>query len=374
MAKIIIVDTPELGGGGVVENSLPKIFVGYNTDTGESLRDGESRDLGSFTRDTSVTFAVYIRNTGRSGTGNSILVIPVNGISLSSGSSGSFIENLPTGSINLIENVDVLKLDLTINTSDLGNKQIGLIIKSSDPAVVTFNFTFFFSIIAPSVGSPSINVIVNNSQLSSSSILSLGPFPLEGINEESFQIINYAVPTLVIPQNGVSITTFGGNESFVTNPSDSSSLSLEFNQSSVFTIRFDTSSVGSKSVVVLISSNDPSRNPFVFTISYTVSKPFNLVVKESLREIDSGETVNIGSFNKKQIINKDITLTNSGISYGVKLLNILAEGDVTLQGVPLLPFVLQPSEANTVKFVAKFGSAVLGKRNGSIKIQWEVTS
>ena len=373
MAKIIIVDTPETGGG-VVENSIPRIFVGYNTDTGESLVDGESRDLGSFTKDTSITFAVYIRNTGRSGTGNSILVIPVNGISLSSGSSGSFIENLPTGSINLIENVDVLKLDLTINTSDLGNKQIGLIIKSSDPAVVTFDFTFFFSIIAPSVGSPSINVIVNNSQLSSSSILSLGPFPLEGINEESFQIINYAVPTLVIPQNGVSITTFGGNESFVTNPSDSSSLSLEFNQSSVFTIRFDTSSVGSKSVVVLISSNDPSRNPFVFTISYTVSKPFNLVVKESLREIDSGETVNIGSFNKKQIINKDITLTNSGISYGVKLLNILAEGDVTLQGVPLLPFVLQPSEANTVKFVAKFGSAVLGKRNGSIKIQWEVTS
>lgn len=344
----------------------------FNSSNGESLADQGSKNLGSFVKGTVNTFSLFI---GNAGTSNSILSIPQNGMYVGVGSSGLILTN-PTssGPLDILFGSAAVPAIITINSESVGNKFIPIIINSNDLQNPRFDYTFFLTITEPIVSSSDIAIVYDNQQVQNNSVVYLGAFPKDGVSDLSFKIFNYAISDLIIPQNGITITKIGSNENFIVNPSSSGSVTLSFNNFSEFKIRLDNSSVGNKSAVVLITSNDPDKNPFIFTISYSIAKPFDLIIKESLLEVFDGDSVNLGSFNKKSIINRNISMSNRGISYGIKLLNIFGEGDVVLTNIPSLPYVLQPNEANAVQFIAKFGSLVIGKRNASLKIQWEVSS
>ena len=162
--------------------------------------------------------------------------------------------------------------------------------------------------------------------------------------------------------------------SFSSNPVESTSVSLALNEISTFKINLGALSLGNKSAIITIISNDTNENPFIFSIEYNVVKAYDFVVKYSTQELSRGETVNLGSFNVKTDIIKTITATNKGLFYNIRVLAVLAEGDVILSNIPSLPLILHPEEANIFQFNAKFNSTSLGKKNASIDIQWEVVS
>jgi len=370
-----ITDPPNQSVEGPIEpdNPLfPRIEVRLNSASGEILTDGGFHSVGSFVQNTDTSITLYVKNVGDTG---SVLTIPQNGISIETGGSAVINSNpSSSGALNIVQGSSGISFTVKFDTTVVGNKSFEVSVLSSDDSTPKHNHTFFFTVTSPSTLVPDIAVVYNGSQVQNDSVVSLGSYPKEGITDISFSIFNYATPNLIISQNGIDLTLITGNELLTTDPTASSSVTLGFNASTSFAIRLDTADLGNKSVIVTITSNDSDENPFIFTITYTVAKAFDLIVQESSEEVAEDETVNLGSFNKRTIINRNISVSNRGISYGIRLLSISSDGEVSLIGVPSLPYVLQPNERNIVEFVARFGSATLGRKNASLRIQWEVSA
>lgn len=350
---------------------------------GEELFDGGSLSLGSFVQNTTFSFYLFLFNKGS----GAPVFIPSDGIKIEgSGSSEKIFGFKKDGEIYLVDEDKTIELPydillqegiflyINIDTSSVGNKSVDVTIISNDESNPEFKYSFFFSVTAPSVSYPDIAVLYNAGNVQQQSSINVGKFAQESVGLVSFQIYNYAIPTLTIPQGGISVTSIQGDETVITDPSASSAVNLSFNSNATLTVSLDTVSLGQKSFVVVITSNDPDENPFVFTVLYEIAKPFSLEVQQSSNDVFDGETVNLGSFNHKSVINKTISLENSGISYGIRVTNILVDGSAILVGLPSLPFVLEPNNGNSVQFTTRFDSSVLGKRNASLRIQWEVSA
>lgn len=358
-------------------------YIFGTSSEGEELFDEGSISLGSFVQNTSFSFYVFIFNKDSPAP----VFIPSDGIKPSgSGDVEKILGFKKDGDIYIVDEsqlielpYDVLPLEgvflkLYINTSVVGNKSLTLTVISNDASNPEFKYTFFFSVTAPSISYPDIAVLYSAGSIQQQSSINVGKFAQESVGLLNFQIYNYAIPTLTIPQGGISVTSIQGNETVVTDPSGSSAVNLSFNSNATLTVSLDTTSLGQKSFVVVITSNDPDENPFVFTVVYEIAKPFSLEVQQSSNEVFDGDSINLGSFNHKSIINKTITLENGGISYGIRVTNILVSGNAILIGLPSLPFVLEPNNGNSVQFTTRFDSSVLGKRNASLRIQWEVSA
>lgn len=365
----------------MAESNLTYIFG--PTSEGQELVDGGSLSLGSFVQNTSFSFYFLMLNTSPT----KAVFIPENGIKIEgSGSYDKIFSFKKEGEVYKVNDQETIELPYDIlpqecmfvycdiDTSVVGNKSISITVTSNDEVNPEYKFSFFFSVTSPSVSFPDIAVLYGPNNIQQQSSLNIGKFAQESVGLVDFKIYNYAIPTLTIPQGGISVTSIQGDEAVVVNPSSSSAVNLSFNSNTTLTVSLDTSSLGQKSFVVVITSNDPDENPFIFTVLYEISKPFNLEVQQSSNEVFDGETVNLGSFNNKSVINKTITLQNGGISYGIRVTNILVSGSVVLVSLPSLPFVLEPNNGNVVQFTTRFDSSVLGKRNASLRIQWEVSA
>lgn len=364
----------EVGPGPIdPDNPLyPKIEVRINSSSGETLADGGFRSVGSFIQGTNTVINIYVKNIGDTG---SVLTIPQNGISIEAGGSAVINSNpSSSGALNIVQGSSGILFTVTFDTTVVGNKSFKVSIVSSDASVPKHNHTFFFTVTSPSTVVPDIAVVYNGSQVKNNSIVVLGSYPKEGVANIAFNIFNYANSDLVIPEKGINLTLITGNETLITDPTENSSVTIKFNESAIFTIGLDTSELGNKSVIITITSNDLDESPFIFTIVYTIAKAFELIVQESSKEIAENETVDLGSFSKRTIINKNISISNRGISYGIRILSISFDGEISLLGIPSLPYVLQPNEKNIIEFIAKFNSATLGSKNASLSIQWEVSA
>jgi len=350
---------------------------------GENISDKGSLSLGSFVQNTSFSFYLFIFNKD---SGNTVF-LPSDGVKVEgSGNLEKIFGFKKDGNVYYVDEEKIIELPydilpqegvfvyINIDTSSVGNKSLNVTVLSNDSIDSEFEYTFFFSITAPSVLNPDISLLYDSNAIQQQSSINVGKFAQESVGLVSFQIYNYAIPTLTIPQGGISVTSIQGDETVVDDPSESSEIGLSFNSNVTLTVSLDTASLGQKSFVVVITSNDPDENPFVFTVLYEIAKSFSLEVKQSSNEVFDGDTVSLGSFNYKSIINKTITLENGGISYGIRVTNILVDGNAVFVGLPSLPFVLEPKNGNSVQFITRFDSSVLGKRNASLRIQWEVSA
>jgi len=368
-------DPNEILDGGSIDSAqplFPTIEVRLSSDSGEILTDEGFHSIGTLVQDTQATVKIYIKNTGDTG---SVLIIPQNGIYIGTGGSATIQSNpSSSGSLNVVQGSDSMYFTVTIDTSVVGNKSFEVVVLSSDLSTPEYNHTFFFTTTSPSDTKPDIAVVYEGSQVQNDSVITLGSYPKEGVASISFNILNYAIPELIISQEGISITSITSNETIITDPTDSQSVSLAFNESTTFVIGLDTEDTGDKSFIVTITSNDEDDDPFIFTVTYSIAKAFDLFVQESSEEVAEDDTINLGSFSKKTIINRNITISNRGISYGIRLLSIASDGEVSLLGIPSLPYVLQPNEKNAVEFIARFASSTLGRKNASLSIQWEVSA
>lgn len=373
-----VADELLLPSGGLASEGgspSPRIQVIYNSvlfTNSPSL----SRNIGSFVQNTSQTIVITVGNVGEAG---SVLSISANGISILSGD-GTITVNPSTGHAVNLNRGESTTFTTTLTTSATGAKAIHYKILSNDPTATAnsgtpFFFNVNFTITEASVVSPDINLLYGGTIIPDQSTVNLGSFPFDTTNNVNFDIFNYGTPSLIIPDQGIGIPD-SGSASLVVNPVNGQAVTLSFGASSQFTIRLDSSTLGTKTLHISIISNDTgtNKNPFNVTITYTIAKAFDLVVKESSEEVSDDETVNLGSFSRRSNILKTISASNRGIFYNIRILGIIPTGDVQLQGIPLLPVVLQPREANVLQFTAKFGSSSLGTRNASINVQWEVAS
>lgn len=363
-------------------------YVFGTSNDGTVLVDEETLSLGSFVKNTSNYIYVFVGNI--SSNPSDIVFIPSDGISVSTGDdpnvefklfaakkSGeklvlnlNVFYNLPS---NLLSG-DGFFIQIPIPSSLTGNKTLRLGVSSNDSANPIFLYYFSFTITEPSEANPVIDVKYDSMSIQHQSSIDIGRFSKDSVSEISFYIYNNGTPSLIVPESGISVTSIYGNQELTEDPSDGSGFSLSFGENEIIKVSLDTTTLGQKSFVVLISSNDPEKNPFIFTVIYEISKAFNLQVKQSSIEVFDEDIVNLGSFSQKSIINKTITLENDGISYGVRVTSILAEGNLSLINIPALPFVLEPNNGNSVQFLAKFDSNTLGTRNASLRIQWEVSA
>jgi len=355
------------GGSYYYPETGPSVHVSvYGIDVGA----GESYSSGFVVQNSSKVVVVTISN---SGVINSTLFIPMGGISAAGNGS---ITNSPvqnTGRSLINPSSSSISFTVVLDTSSVGIKEVRLSVVSNDPSDNPFRFKIAFSVVTAPV-LPSISLTYNNSTVANNSILTLGNYPLSGLNTISLNITNSGTPDLTIPQNGISLTSINDGVTFSSNPVANSAVSIPFNTSASFSLLLDTTSLGQKTVIITLVSNDTSNDPYIITVSYNISKSFNLVVEENSISLTHQEVVDIGTYDKKKSIVKRISLSNDGIFHNIRVLGIVAEGHISLRNIPALPFILQANKLNVAQFQANFDSLVLGIRTGDIKIQWEVAS
>lgn len=349
----------------------PGILIVYVNNN--SLKRGSTLSLGSFVANTTNTFTVRFSNEGESGT---YLIIDkdssTTGI-IMTGSGTLTAPSITEKETVVLEKEESVSFTVRLVTSSIGYKAVEFTVTSNDEAG-EFKFSVNFSVVAAQVGSPVLGVLYNNQQIEANSSIDIGDIPSNETEEITLVISNFGTPTLVLQSDGIDLTSMNDTITFSSNPVESSSLNLAFNQTTELKINLGATSLGSKSLIVTILSNDTNENPFVFSITYNVATSYDFIVKYSTQELSDGETVNLGSFNIKTNIIKTITAVNGGSFYNIRVLAVLADGEVTLASIPSLPFILQVNEGNVFQFNAIFSSTSLGRKDASIDIQWEAIS
>jgi hypothetical protein len=358
----------------------PKIIVRNNSSVGSALFNGGASQLGDFVANTTRQIYVFMGNDAS----DSTLVIPFNGVDVSNNANLLNIYNSvlvngvlqATTTASLPANITFQKglfALIQLDTSIVGNRIFTIQISSNDPAVPTFTHTFYFSVVAASTTSADCNIIYNNNIVVNGGILNAGLVAKNSIQTLSFNVANFGVPQLVIEIGGISLTTISGNETFSYNPSVSQQVNLNFNQTAVVSCNLDTVSVGDRSFVVTIASNDALKPIFVFTIYYSVAESYQLVVKQVSEQIYDNQIIDIGSVNQNSVLVKTISISNSGILYSIRVSNIVLQGNANLLKVPALPFIVEPNESNTFSFNVRLNTNSLGKKDSELQIQWEVS-
>jgi len=336
------------------------------TYTGNSISNNNgSRNIGTFVQNSTQSVNLVVQNNGDS---PSTLYIYQNGITVTGKGNLSSNPVASAGFTIAKPGGASLNIPITVNTGTLGSNSISVTIVNNASFC---SFTLVFTVSAADSLSPGIKLTYGASSITNGASVNLGNFGQSVNNDVTFSIGNTGSPTLVVANNGISVTSSGSGAQLTTNPVSSSSANVVTNATISFVIRLDSASLGHKTAVVVVSSNDTANSPFVFTLSYNISSAYNLLVKEDAMEVSENDIVNLGSFNKKATILKTISLSNNGITYNIRVLGITASGDLTIENIPALPFVLQTNEANVSQLTAKLSSAVLGNRTGGITVQWE---
>ncbi len=318
---------------------------------------------GSVTQNVSRTFTVVITNEGDDG---SSFFIPKNGIYVTSDDPVlPWTSPAASSGITLTKGASV-SFTVSLNTSAV--KDFVIAISFSPSGYDSYVVPIFYTVVAPQVTSPSIVLQYNGNSVSKNATINLGDVILNGQNEYTFTVSNIAASNLIIPVNGISVS----NGSLSLNPSSSSSIMIGFNDTSTFKIKLNTSSLGGKTTLLVIASNDTNNNPFIINLSYSVKDSYKLSVKYNSQEIDDNEEINLGSYFKDIQIQKNIILSNEGIYYGIRIISVTVGDNINLENVPSLPFVLQPNSANSMQITSSFNSSSEGTNNSSLKIQWEV--
>ena len=357
----------------------PDIVVNRNSQTGVELESNDSTQLGEFVANTTYQFYIFVGNIQP----DSVLTIPFGGITIDNSAtftnvlSASNVNGtlIPGSSISLpvnITNGNGIYLFVTLTTSALGSKSFTLNILSNDTTNVQYSHTFYFSVVAASTTSPTVQVVYANNFVENDGVIDLGDYAYGSTNNFTFRIYNFGIPNLSISTGDVSITTYGGTEYFITEPTESNSISVAFNSNALYAIRLDTSVVGEKSFVVTIISNDTENSPYVFTVTYEIKDAYYLDITESSETVVEDSVLEYGTIARNTITNKTIKIVNSGILYGIKISNILISGNVRIVSLPQMPVVLQPNSANNYSFSIKLDTVNLGNRSANFSIQWEV--
>ncbi len=168
--------------------------------------------------------------------------------------------------------------------------------------------------------------------------------------------------TITITNTGTAPLEITGIESDVSGLTlafEPSTFTLEPNGSQTVTVTFPSSTEGTFSGSITISSNDPDREKLTLSVSGIVQPPPAPAISVQQTAVDFG-TIEAG-----QPVQKTITITNTGTA-SLEITGIKGDGDVS--GLTFEPsmFTLEPNGSQTV--TVTFPSSTEGTFSGSISI------
>jgi hypothetical protein len=193
----------------------------------------------------------------------------------------------------------------------------------------------------------------------------------------TFTITNTGLATLTLPTSPVTVLGDHSADFTVTQPS---SLSIEQNASTTFSISFDPSVVGVRTGLVTIANNDSNENPYIFNIQGTGTEPLpvmcvlssnqTLVVSNGTTVIseaigtDLGEILWIGALSAA----RTFVITNKGTATLTLALPVTVSGPDSADFTVTQPDSSSLAPGQTTSFAIACDPSVLGVRTGLVSI------
>lgn len=286
---------PDGGGSGGEETPEPEINVNVGA---TALQSGGTVSFGTVQVGNTIDRTITVKNTG---TGTLTLQSLVAG-SMPPGF--TLVSNL--SSLTLATN-ETATFTVQFNPSAVGatTQSISLLSDDADEAA----FEIKLSGTATPVPEPEIVVSLGTVNVATGGTISFG----------SVAVGNSANKVITVKNTGPGVLNL---QSLVaenmppgfTLVSNLSSLTLTTNQTATFTIRFEPSAVGATNETLTLLSNDSDEGSFVINLTGTATpapQP-EIVVTLGTVNVATGGTVNFGSAAVGNVVNKIITVKNTG--------------------------------------------------------------
>lgn len=360
----------------------PQISIKKNGPTGELLASGTSNDLGAIVQDTSYVLLLYIGNS----VANTFLTIDEQTLEIDgSVSNVSFLQEeiqngivIPSASSRslpaLVSNLSGLFLQITLDTTIVGNKFITITYENSEAENSPYTYTFNFIVSPASTTTSDLRILFNSNPILPDSVLDVG-FVAQGFTKNlEIYIANYGIPTLILDIDSITISNILGDANIVDNPTADSALSLTFNQSQKLNISVTSNTQGENSFVVTINSNDIDNPIYIFTVTYNVELPYILDVIVEGEAVDNDESISLGAITQNSNITKNIKITNRGVKQKIQITDINYFNSISFQNALVLPYLLEPFAVNSYVITVKMNTLIKGRKNGRLQIQYQVVN
>jgi hypothetical protein len=139
-----------------------------------------------------------------------------------------------------------------------------------------------------------------------------------------------------------------------------------------------TNTQGNKSVSVQIVSNSSTNSVYNFTFTYAVLQQSKIEFSEGFSSgsansvLVNGQETDFGTVERDRSLLRYFVLKNSGI-YKSLIINSItsSSSDMSVSGLPSLPYILIPNNGNAVTFSVGFETSEVGLKEGVLSIDYE---
>jgi hypothetical protein len=317
-------------GGGTIE-----LFDGST-----QISNGGNDSFGSVTQGSSDTKSFTVDNVGSS-------TLTVSSVSLPSG------YTLNTSLPLYVTPYNSSTLSVSLNTSTAGTYNGQMLVQSSDSSHNPF--TVNLSGTVTSSGSPAIGLRDGSTTISNGGSDSFGSVTQGSSDTRTYTVNNQGGGTLTVSSislpSGYSLQT-------------SLPLNISSGNSTTFVVALTTSSVGTFSGTMGITSNSTQNNPFNVSLSGTVTAPAPVMsLADGSTTISNGGSDSFGSVTQGSSDNKTFTVKNTGTaSLSVSAVS-LPSGYSLQTSLPL-----SIAAGNSTTFVVALSTATVGTFSGTMSI------
>jgi len=243
----------------------------------------------------------------------------------------------------------------------------------SDALIEEFEFYLSFTATSSLPNDVSIiSPVYNNASISNNASLSISSFPINVTSIITIKINNTGTSNLII--SSLTVSGSGGLSSGSIGAGSSISPSSYGN----ININLSTNTQGNKSVSVQIVSNSSTNSVYNFTFTYAVLQQSKIEFSEGFSSgsansvLVNGQETDFGTVERDRSLLRYFVLKNSGI-YKSLIINSItsSSSDMSVLGLPSLPYILIPNNGNAVTFSVGFETSEVGLKEGVLSIDYE---
>lgn len=353
--------TVSLTGTGTAE-PLPEISVTRNSVV---LASGSTFNFGAAVKNTAKEYSFVINNTGQ---GN-LMLTGTDKVAISGANAADFSVTVPPSSPVPAGGSSTFTLRLEAAVSGVKTAAITIATNDADEGIYVIQLT---AAVTDTAG-PEIEVYQGSTNIANGGSYNFGNVLFDGnggvtSSNISFKIENMGTAVLT----GISVTILSGDfQDFdlISIPATS----MEIDNYTTFSIRFDPLSAGNKSTIVQIFSNDPDESPYNITITGSANPDIN--VKQNTTNLPDGTgTYNFGSvymdgddgwksgdveFTIENVGCSDLAITDANVTAGD-----FADFDLS----NFTPASIPATGTNYTSFTINFDPLAFGTRTATVTI------
>ena len=241
---------------------------------------------------------------------------------------------------------------LQFDPGSSGAKSVGVTIDNNDTDEDPYTFTVNAS--ATDAPAPEINVKTGTTDISSAGSINIGSAVVGSPVSFVFTIENIGSASLTLDGSPDRVALSSGVDFQVTVQPTSP---VATSGSTTFTLQFDPSSAGAKSVGVTIDNNDTDEDPYTFTVNgtATAAPAPEIDIKIGTTSYESGQTIDFGSTALGTPVDINFTIENTGnadleLSPSPNYVALSSTTDFQVTSQPTSPVSAGGSTSFTVRF------------------------